>query len=625
MSKALWRTAARASIVAIATTLVAAAPAIGARQIERLDRGVTAVPAIGGTGILVSWRLLSTDAAGTGFNLYRDGVKLNAAPLTGATNFRDDGGTATSTYAIKVVVNGREQDRAFTARVWAAGYGTIPIQQPAGGTTPDGVAYTYTANDASVGDLDGDGRYEIVLKWDPTNSKDNSQSGYTGPVLLDAYTLDGRRLWRIDLGRNIRAGAHYTQFQVQDYDGDGRAEVVMKTADGTVDGEGRVIGNASADFRNTAGYVLAGPEYLTAFQGATGRALSTVKYVPGRHPNTENPTGAQLSAIWGDNYGNRVDRFLAGTAYFDGARPSIVMGRGYYTRSTVAAWDFRNGQLVQRWFFDSSAQGVPSNYTGQGNHNLSIADVDGDGRDEIIYGSMAIDDDGTAMWTAKVNNIKVGHGDALHVGDLDPNRPGLERFGVHEDFAGNGGIAATMMDARTGQVLWTVSGNRDNGRGVSADIDPRYAGEENWSARHTGLMTAAGQVISAAKPAQTNFAIWWDGDRLRELLDGTTISKWNWTTGTATTLLNMTGTISANGTKATPALAADILGDWREEVVMAAADNQSLRIYATPYPTETRLPTLMHDPVYRASVAWQNTAYNQPTHTGFYLGETTAP
>lgn len=619
--KRLWRIGAFVSIVAMSGAL-AAVPATGARQIERLDRGVVAVPAIDG-GNLVSWRLLATDAATVGFNLYRDGVKLNAAPLTGATNYRDTAGSATATYAIKVVVNGREQDRAFSARVWQAGYGNIPIQQPAAGTNPDGSSFTYTANDASVGDLDGDGRYEIVLKWDPSNSKDNSQSGVTGPVILDAYTLDGRRLWRIDLGRNIRAGAHYTQFMVQDFDGDGRAEVVMKTADGTIDGEGRVIGDAAADHRNAGGYILRGPEFLTVFQGATGRALSTIKYVPGRHPNTENPTPAQIRTIWGDDYGNRVDRFLAGVAYLDGSRPSIIMGRGYYTRSTIAAFDFRNGQLTQRWFFDSAAQGN-SDYAGQGNHNLSIADVDNDGRDEVIYGSMAINDDGTPMWSAKVNGIKVGHGDALHVGDLDPNRPGLERFGVHEDFAGNGGIAATMMDARTGQVLWTVSGNRDNGRGVSADIDPRYVGEENWSARHAGLTTANGTVISPAKPGPTNFAIWWDGDRLREFLDGTTISKWDWTTGTTKTVLSMTDTISANGTKATPALAADILGDWREEVVMAAADNRSLRIYATPYATDTRLVTLMHDPVYRNSVAWQNVAYNQPTHTGFYLGETTA-
>jgi len=619
MSRGIWAACAGVSLSAMAGAAAVVATAAAPRQQERLDRGVVAVPADGG-GVLVSWRLLGTDASGVAFNVYRNGTRLNTQPLTGATNYVDAGGGVDATYAIRVVTNGREADRAFSARVWGPGYGTIPLDKPADGTNPDGSSYGYTANDASVGDLDGDGRYEIVLKWEPTNAKDNSQSGVTGNVLIDAYTLEGRKLWRIDLGRNIRAGAHYTQFMVQDFDGDGRAEVAMKTADATVDGQGRVIGDAAADHRNAGGYVLRGPEYLTVFQGTTGRALSTVKYVPGRHPDTENPTPAQLNAVWGDNYGNRVDRFLGGVAYLDGSRPSIVMARGYYTRSTLAAWDFRNGQLTQRWFFDSST--LPnSDYAGQGNHQLSVADVDGDGRDEIVYGSMAIDDDGQPLWSTKNAGRKLGHGDALHVGDLDPSRPGLERFGVHETPSGNGGIGATMTDARTGAILFSVPGSSDNGRGLSADIDPRYWGEENWSSRHPGLISATGTLISSAKPGPTNFAIWWDGDRGRELLDNITISKWDWTTGRIRTLLTMTGTVSGNGTKATPALAADILGDWREEVVMAAADHRSLRIYATPYRTDVRLATLMADPVYRASVAWQNGAYNQPTHTGFYLGE----
>lgn len=618
MAGRIWKLA--ISAASIATGLAAAPQTVFARQLERLDRGVTAVPAIGG-GILVSWRMLATDANTVAFNVYRDGTLLNAAPISDATNFRDAAGSAGSTYSVKVVVAGQEQDRAFSAVVWAARYGVIPIQQPSGGTTPDGVAYTYEANDATVGDLDGDGKYEIVLKWDPSNSKDNSNSGYTGNTFVDAYTLDGRRLWRIDLGRNIRAGAHYTTMVVQDFDGDGRAEIAMKTADATVDGEGRAIGDPAADHRNTSGRILAGPEFLTVFQGATGRALSTVAYVPGRHPSTENPTKSQLNAIWGDDYGNRVDRFLGGAAFLDGSRPSIIMSRGYYTRSTIAAWDFRNGSLTPRWFFDSTAQSVPTDWMGQGNHNLSIADVDGDGRDEIIYGSMAIDDDGAPMWSAKVAGKKLGHGDAMHLGDLDPNRPGLERFSVHEGPGSNGSIAASMVDARTGEVLWTVPGSSDNGRGLTADIDPRFPGEETWSARHTTLVSAAGVAITPnAKPTTLNFAIWWDGDLLREFLSDIRISKWDWSTRTTSTLLEMTGTVSANGTKATPALAADILGDWREEVVMASADHQSLRIYTTPYPTTTRLVTLMHDPVYRNSVAWQNAGYNQPTHTGFFLG-----
>ncbi|QJU59972.1 rhamnogalacturonan lyase [Sphingomonas sp. AP4-R1] len=610
------------SLIALGVMALMGSPA-QAWQMERLDRGVVAVPAKDG-GILVSWRLLGTDTSTTAFNLYRNGTRLNPQPLTGATNYVDAGGSASATYVIKAIVGGVEQDRPFTATVWAQGFGVIPLDKPAGGTitNSDGStsSYTYSANDASVADLDGDGKYEIVLKWDPSNAKDNSQSGITGPVLLDAYTLAGKKLWRINLGRNIRAGAHYTQFQVYDFDGDGRAEIVCRTADGTTDGQGRVIGDANADWRNSAGYVLAGPEFLTVFQGTTGKALSTVKYVVGRHPDTENPTSAQLNAVWGDGYGNRVDRFLAATAYLDGDRPSIIMARGYYTRTTLTAWDFRNGQLTQRWLFDTASSPSLADYAGQGNHNLSVADVDGDGKDEILYGSMALDDNGQPLWAGHApGGQKLGHGDAMHVGDLDPSRPGLEKFGVHEDVKGNGGIGAAMLDARTGALLWSAPDTSDNGRGVSADIDPTYPGDENWSA-HTALRTATGQVISATKkPNSTNFAIYWDGDTLRELEDNVSISKWNWNTQSTDLLMTAADSISANGTKATPALQADILGDWREELILASADSTKLRIFATPYPTVYKLKTLMHDRVYREGVAWQNTAYNQPPHTSFYL------
>ncbi|WP_395824289.1 rhamnogalacturonan lyase [Archangium minus] len=596
-----------AAIVGIAT------PSTAQYQRETLGRGVVAVPASNG-GTLVSWRLLATDPAGVGFHVYRDGTRLTTDPLTDRTNMRDTRGTSSSTYTVRAVVNGSEQVASPAAAIWSGGYLNIPLQKPAGGTTPDGVAYTYVANDGSVGDLNGDGQYELVLKWDPTNAKDNSQSGYTGNVYIDAYQLNGTRLWRIDLGRNIRAGAHYTQFQVFDYDGNGRAEVVMKTADGTVDGQGRVIGNASADHRNSAGYVLAGPEFLTVFEGTTGRALSTVNYVVPRHPDTQNPSSSQLNSIWGDNYGNRVDRFLAATAYLDGSRPSIIMARGYYTRTTVTAWDFRNGSLTQRWLFDSRALG-DSRYAGQGNHQLSIADVDGDGRDEILYGAMALDDNGARLWSSGL-----GHGDAMHVSDLIPSRPGLERFGVHESPGSNGGIGAAMLDARTGQRIWTSSASSDVGRGISADIDPRHPGAEAWASNSSTLYNSTGQNIGT-RPGPMNFAIWWDGDKQRELLDGVTISKWNYTEQTLSTLLSPSGTASNNSTKANPVLSADILGDWREELIVRTTDSTALRIYSSPYSSNYRYVTLMHDPVYRLGVAWQNTAYNQPPHLSYFIGD----
>jgi rhamnogalacturonan endolyase len=546
----------------------------------------------------VSWRMLGWEPASVSYNLYRGSTKVNASPITNSTNFLDSGAAAGSTYTVRAVINGVEQSASPASLNLSQNFLDVPISPPAGGTTPDGVAYTYAANDASVGDLDGDGQYEIILKWDPTNSKDNSQSGYTGDVFVDAYRLNGQRLWRIDLGRNIRAGAHYTQFQVYDYDGDGRAEVAMKTADGTVSGTGQLIGSSSADYRNSSGYVLSGPEFLTMFNGLTGAILSTVNYVPAR--------GTVSS--WGDSYGNRVDRFLAGTAFLDGQRPSLIMSRGYYTRTVIAAWDFRNGSLTQRWVFDTNSAG--SQYTDQGDHQLSIGDLDQDGRDEIVFGAMAINDNGTVLW-----NTDNRHGDALHVGDLIPSRAGLEVFKVDEN---TDQPADWMADGRTGAIIWEhASCGCDNGRGVSDDIYAGSAGAESWSSAVSGLTSATGSNIGR-KPGSTNFLVYWDADPVRELLDSTHIDKYG--TSSDTRLLTGSDVHSNNSTKSTPTLSADIFGDWREEVIWPTSSNTALRIYTTTTVTTTRIFTLMHDPMYRAAVAWQNTAYNQPPHAGFFIG-----
>jgi rhamnogalacturonan endolyase len=572
-----------------------AAPPPAPAVTERLDRGLIAMRTTGGN--FLSWRLLTADPAGGTYDVYRDGTKVG---VTAVTNFTDAGAPAGATYAVRPSGSAVSALAADPPVQTLAASQDVPIQLPAGGTTPDGVAYTYAANDASVGDLDGDGSYEIVLKWDPSNAKDNSQSGYTGNVLIDAYKLNGTRLWRLDLGRNIRAGAHYTQFQVYDYDGDGKAEVALKTADGTRDGAGVVIGSSSADYRNSSGYVLSGPEYLTVFNGQTGRAMATADYVPAR--------GTVSS--WGDSYGNRVDRFLAGTAYLNGSYPSIVMARGYYTRSVIAAWDFRNGTLTRRWTFDSNSSTNGSAWTGQGNHQLSIADVDNDGRDEILYGAMAIDDNGYGLW-----RNGQGHGDAYHVGDLIPGRAGLEIFKVDED---KSKLAAWMADARTGAIIWSnASCNCDNGRGVSDDIYAGSPGAESWSSAVSGLMNTSGANIGR-KPSSANFVIWWDGDAQRELLDATHIDKYG--TGGDTRLLTASGVHSNNGTKSTPSLQADILGDWREEVIWPTTDNRALRIYSTTDATTIARPSLMQDRMYREAVAWQNTAYNQPPHPSFAIG-----
>ena len=540
----------------------------------------------------------------------------------GSTNLLDAGGTATSVYRVSSVVDGIERWATAEFRVWDSQHLDVPLDKPADAYTKDGQPYTYNANDASVGDVDGDGQYEIVVKWDPSNSKDNSQAGYTGNVYVDAYELDGTRLWRIDLGKNIRAGAHYTQFQVFDLDGDGKAEVSLKTADGTVDGLGTVIGDARADYRNSSGYVLTGPEFLTVFNGATGAAVDTIDYTPPR-----GDVGA-----WGDAYGNRVDRFLAGVAYLDGEHPSVIFSRGYYTRTVLVAYDFDGSSLTKRWTFDSNEAG--SQYTGQGNHNLSVADVDGDQKDEIVFGSMTIDDDGTVLY-----GTGLGHGDALHVSDLDPGRPGLEVFAVHEEAPHSKGIGATFRDAATGEVLWSMPATADTGRGASDDIDASHPGAESWAVVADGtwnsragqLRAADGALLGTTIPA-ANFLTWWDGDLLREITDHDwdtetltgvpTISKWDPSSASPSDeIYRATGTLSDNGTKGTPALQADLFGDWREEIVTRLDDSSALRIATTVDLTDHRLRTLQSDPVYRLGVAWQNTGYNQPPHTGYFLGD----
>jgi hypothetical protein len=586
--------------------LAPAAPAATARQMEALDRGVVSVHT--DSGNLVSWRWLATDPDDVSFNVYRAGTKVNSSPVTGSTNWFHSGAPSQADYTVRAVVGGVEQADSVHAVQFRTGYKDVPITPPAGGTTPDGVAYTYEANDASVGDLDGDGALDFVLKWNPTNAKDNSQSGYTGNTVIDGIKLDGTRLWRIDLGRNIRSGAHYTQFQVYDYDGDGRAEVAMKTADATVDGVGATIGSASADYRNSSGYVLSGPEYLTMFNGLTGAAMATVDYVPAR--------GTVSS--WGDSYGNRVDRFLAGTAYLDGARPSLIMARGYYTRTVIAAWDWRGGAFTRRWTFDTnSSTNTGKGYDGQGSHSLSIGDVDSDGKDEIVYGAMAVDDNGAGLWTTKT-----GHGDAQHLGDLDPANPGLEYFKVSESTSQP---AELYIDPANGQILWQLAScGCDNGRGVAGDIYAGNDGAEVWSASDSYIRDEAG-ATKGREPSSVNFLSWWDGDTTRELLDGTHIDKYG--TSADTRLLTGSGVHSNNSTKATPSLSGDILGDWREEVVWPTTDNTALRIYSTPYETTTRITTLLHDSQYRTALAWQNTAYNQPPHPSFFIGNgmATAP
>ena len=594
---------------------------------EQLNRGVVAVKTPDGK-VAVSWRTLTSDPKGQPYDVYRNGVKLNPEPLTTGGTFYIDEHPLQGEDATYEVGGG-----SYTLHPDSpVNYLPIPLQKPEG---------RYSANDASVGDVDGDGQYEIFLKWEPWNAHDNSHDGFTDPVIIDCYRLDGTQLWRINLGRNIRAGAHYTQFMVYDFDGDGRAEMICKTADGTRDGQGTVIGDSTADYRNQAGRILDGPEFLTVFNGLTGRALDTKPYIPPR---------GDVSA-WGDNKANRSDRFLAAVAYLGASLPqgggkegaSAIFCRGYYTRSVIVAWDWDGRQLKTRWTFDTNNPEW-SSYAGQGNHNLRIADVDGDGYDEITYGAMAIDHDGRGLY-----NTGFGHGDAMHL-IADPKTNELFIWDCHE----NRRDGSELRNARTGEVIFQIPSNTDVGRCMAADIDPTSYGCEMWSTDSHGIRTfrpsptpsllregsknpsdntiielssplpkqggaGGGSGGSAGSPLSINFGIWWDGDLLRELLDRSTISKYDWENHQIVDQQRLDGQFN-NGTKSNPCLSADLIGDWREEVLTRNRESTELRLYVTTIPTPYRINCLMEDIPYRLSVATQNVAYNQPPEPGYYIG-----
>lgn len=596
-------------------------------QRENLGRGVVAIRKDAST-VTVSWRYLSSDPMDTGFNVYRNGKKVTPEPINAGTFYDDSYASPdAATYEVRPVVKGKETNRKngrYTLPANApTGYIQIPMQKPANGVTPAGDTYTYSPNDASIGDVDGDGEYEIILKWDPSNSHDNAHDGYTGEVLIDCYRLNGEQLWRINLGKNIRAGAHYTQFMVYDLDNDGKAEIVMRTADGSIDGKGNVIGDTTADYREPGemytprkkkgdtrspaprlrnqGRIFKGKEYLTVFSGMTGEALQSIEYIPQR---------GELKG-WGDNRANRSDRFLACIAYLDGIHPSVVMCRGYYARTVLAAFNWDGKNLKNHWTFDTDQPGN-EHFAGQGNHNLRVADIDGDGYDEIVYGSMTVDHNGKGLYSTGM-----GHGDALHLTQFDPDNPQLQLWACHE----NKKDGSTFRDAATGKVIFQLPHSTDVGRCMAADIDPTQHGVEMWSARSEGIRNIKGEVVAPrVKKLPINMAVWWDGDLLREMLDRNVISKHNWRVETCTPLVTFEGATSNNGTKSNPCLQGDIIGDWREEVLLRTTDNTALRLYVSTIPTEYRFHTFLEDPVYRISIATQNVGYNQPTQPGFYFG-----
>ncbi|WP_026818671.1 rhamnogalacturonan lyase [Arthrobacter castelli] len=703
-------------------------------QLEQLDRGLVA--ATTSEGNFLSWRLLATEVTGatkeglTGANfaVYRNGEKI--ATVTDSTNYLDPRGGRKAHYSVAAVVDGHQLHRSESVTPWEQNYTEIPLQKPEPGVTPDGESYTYSANDMSIGDMDGDGDYEYVVKWEPSNSKDVSQVGYTGPTYVDTYTMEGELLYRIDLGVNIRSGAHYTQLNVYDFDGDGRSEIMVKTAPGTktisYDDDGNVAGqqyitmpkkdvkagyNHQDDYRMSAadyydhvvdmfrgwhehpqvkagnwpatleeafgiepryeyplskadaqsladyfmdvyapsrsdrnklrqfeGFVLTGPEYLTVFDGATGEELDTVRYEPGRTDD---------GLMWGDyaypriEPGNRVDRFLSGVAYLDGKHPTAIIARGYYTRAAIVAYNFNGENLSKEWTVDSGwtpmdnpfnatphgTDGTDTKFgsiTTQGFHSLTAADVDGDGKQEIVYGGATIDQDGSLLYSSFDElppgsadpgaRARLGHGDAMHVTDINPDRKGLEIFTVHEG-ASSAPYGYVMRDAATGEVVFGEYSGADTGRGMVGDVRKDIRGIESWA---MGMQSATGADLGEQMPG-TNMSIKWSADMTTQIITGsgdTPPSIENWQEGT---VLTADGTRTNNGTKGNPALVADAFGDWREEMFVRTADSSAIRVYLSTEVTDHKLTTLMHDPQYRAEVARQNTAYNQPSYTSYYL------
>ena len=583
------------------------------RYMENLDRGLIAMRT-GTNSVLISWRILGDEySQNATYNLYR-GSTLIASNLN-VSNYAD----ATSTnysYSVAAVVNGTEQALSAVTGIRGNQYLTIPVRSINGGFT------THNLNDASVGDLDGDGEYEIVIKR--LSNDESPTSPYNH--YLEAYELDGTFMWAIDLGPNLLHAVE-VNFLVYDFDNDGKAEVVTRTSDGMIDGLGNNIGDRDQDgkinYRYSAAqngpfwFRTAGPDYISVFKGETGEEIAWDFYI-GLDPITQwGLPGQNLSQL-----GHRATKCMWSVAYLDGVNPSFIIGRGIYERIKLEAWHFKNGTLTQEWAWDSSPGGVATAYHAQGNHNLAVGDVDGDGRDEITYGGMAVDEYGNGLYSTTF-----GHGDAAHLADINPDLPGLEYFSSQEHANGTTVPGISIRNAENGTILWANWSSGDIGRCMSADVDANYKGMEIWGSDGSGLRTCTGLLISNSIPttagngASYNFGVWWDGDVQREILDRTVITKWNGSgTNRVATLYNIAPISDNNGSKSNPCLMADILGDWREEVIYRRADNSGLIVFVSPYYTNQRMYTLMHDPNYRLAVAWQNNSYNQPPNLGFYFG-----
>ena len=629
------------------------------RQMEKLDRGLIAIKTDG--GVYLSWRLFDSEDnifgsadKNVSFNVYRDGKKISEVATK--TNYVDS--TVGTNYSVAPVINGVEGEKCDAVTVYNNSYFDIPLSKPDDETIydPSGnelATYSFFPADCSTGDVDGDGEYEIIVKW-TSHERDVGTPAYSGTVHLAAYKLDGTKLWKndIELGKNVYSSAHTLQFLVYDFDGDGKSEVICQTSLGSKDGQGKYVSNAAqtdeeikaitdkenstADYRSSSGVITKGEEFLTVFNGETGAAMDTISL-----PTTR---GSENGVDYGDDFGNRSNRFVSDIAYLDGEKPYAIYLRGYYfgrngkQRTSIAgiSWDgtalsptYRfDTQKGQEGYYDGAYQ-----YVGNGNHNCTVADVDNDGKDEFITGAlcMEVNDDNEfrPKWCTYLQ-----HGDALHIGNYDPTHTGFEFFTVHEDSGTNSlsgnditlDFGMSVIDAETGNIMFHEGASDDTGRGVMANVG---AGGyyQIWSAKNSARQSNGGTDFTTAtsltgrNTPSMNFRIFWDGDLYDNLLNGANITDWNGRNMSNIFSAGNYDCVSINGTKANPSLQADLFGDWREEVVYPTSDGTALRVFSTTDTTDYKIKTLMQDPVYRSGVAAEQTAYNQPPHVGFYMGK----
>lgn len=629
------------------------------RQMEKLDRGLIAIKTDG--GVYLSWRLFDSEDnifgsadKNVSFNVYRDGKKISEVATK--TNYVDS--TVGTNYSVAPVINGVEGEKCNPVTAYNNSYFDIPLLKPDDETIYDPsnnklATYSFFPADCSTGDVDGDGEYEIIVKW-TSHERDVGTPAYSGTVHLAAYKLDGTKLWKndIELGKNVYSSAHTLQFLVYDFDGDGKSEVICQTSLGSKDGQGKYVSNAAqtdeeikaitdkenstADYRSSSGVITKGEEFLTVFNGETGAAMDTISL-----PTTR---GSENGVDYGDDFGNRSNRFVSDIAYLDGEKPYAIYLRGYYfgrngkQRTSIAgiSWDgtalsptYRfDTQKGQEGYYDGAYQ-----YVGNGNHNCTVADVDNDGKDEFITGAlcMEVNDDNEfrPKWCTYLQ-----HGDALHIGNYDPTHTGFEFFTVHEDSGTNSlsgnditlDFGMSVIDAETGNIMFHEGASDDTGRGVMANVG---AGGyyQIWSAKNSARQSNGGTDFTTAtsltgrNTPSMNFRIFWDGDLYDNLLNGANITDWNGRNMSNIFSAGNYDCVSINGTKANPSLQADLFGDWREEVVYPTSDGTALRVFSTTDTTDYKIKTLMQDPVYRSGVAAEQTAYNQPPHVGFYMGK----